>query len=368
MDIIDLFNSGLLELPRDRSEEDYEKFLRVWMDEFISEIETLSGGDWVTQQLKGNRDSVKILCERIQEAFGAYYLGFPHRAYENLREAINGVDSWLRMLGSVGDISNSLQFLYRVRIGSLSDYKRRDLFHVPFEKRHVVKPQRYSISGLPSLYLGGSIWLCWEELGRPSFDQMQISRFKAIPDSQIHVLDFGFRPAVIAAFIATHPAILQRELSSSKFVLAHAICWPLFAACSVRVKHADCPYIPEYVVPQLLLQWIRNESDFHGIRYFSSRISQYVDSPEPAANYVFPVRTKRPDNFCDMLATSFALSRPMAWPVVQNTDMNSVSPPSGVPQWKLKLNPDLEIPYWHTEFYRCEAKINSLPCDYVLSD
>src|SRR5208283_3256688 len=126
--------------------------------------------------------------------------------------------------------------------------------------------------------------------------------------------DFGFRPAVIAALLATHPQIRQSRIKSAKFTLAHAVCWPLIAACSVRVKYPDNPFIPEYVLSQLLLQWIRNESNFDGIRYFSSRISQYVDSPEPAANYVFPVRTKPPTGFCEGLSSKFVLSRPMAWP------------------------------------------------------
>jgi hypothetical protein len=365
VDIIDFFNGDLLELPRNRTEEDYEKFLKDWFDEFLSLIDHLTSGDWVSEELKANKVVVSSLCEGILAALKSYFNGLPSGAYEHFRDAMEAVQPWLSPLASIEDVSSHLQFLYRVRVGSLTDFTRKDLFHIPFEKRTLVRPQRYSISGLPSLYLGGSIWVCWEELGRPSFDKMQISRFRAIERSGIQLLDLGFRPAMIAAFIATHPSILGVKAASSKFVLAHAICWPVFAACSVLVKHPGNPFIPEYVIPQLLLQWIRREPSFDGIRYFSTHIAQYVDDPEPAANYVFPVKASKPSGFCGELSKKFLLSRPMSWQILQSFSFTFQSPIGNVPIWPLKINPDVKVPYWQTEFWSCEAKIRSLPCDYV---
>jgi len=228
-----------------------------------------------------------------------------------------------------------------------------------------VKPQRYSISGLPSLYLGGSIWVCWEELGRPSFEKMQISRFKAADGSNIKLLDLGFRPAMIAAFMATRPVNWCRELASYNLILAHTICWPLFAACSVLVKHPENPFVPEYVIPQLLLQWVQSESDFDGIRYFSTRIAQYVDDPRPTANYVFPVRTSGQTGFCEELSRKFLLSRPMSWQILESFPFTFKEPVVNVPTWPLKINADVGVSYGQTKFFSCEAKIRDLPCDHV---
>lgn len=365
MDIIDLFNGDLFELPRSRSEEDYEKFMGDWFEEFLGSIDPLTSGDWVSQELKSNKAAVSSLCQGILAALSAYFNGHPSKAYEHLRQAMEAVGPWLSPLASVEDISSHLQFLYRVRVGGLTDFTRKDLFHVPFEKRTLVTTQRYSISGLPSLYLGGSIWVCWEELGRPSFEKMQISRFKAVKGSNIQVLDLGFRPAMIAAFMATHPVNFTVERPSSRFVLAHAICWPLFAACSVIAKHPDSPFIPEYVIPQLLLQWVQSEPGFDGIRYFSTRIAQYVDDPTPAANYVFPVKQSKPAGFCDELSKKFLLTRPLSWQILDSFAFTFPEPTPKVPEWPLKINADVEVPYWKTEFWNCEAKIRSLPCDYV---
>jgi hypothetical protein len=43
-------------------------------------------------------------------------------------------------------------------------------------------------------------------------------------------------------------------------VVAHAVCWPLIAACSIKVKNPGANFKPEYVVPQLILQWITDET------------------------------------------------------------------------------------------------------------
>lgn len=45
--------------------------------------------------------------------------------------------------------------------------------------------------------------------------------------------------------------------------------YPLRAACSVIAEHPNAKYIEEYILPQLLLLWVRNENDFDGIRYLS---------------------------------------------------------------------------------------------------
>jgi len=365
MDILDLFNGDLLELPRNRSEEDYKEFLKSWFDEFHSTVDSLVGGDWVCQQLKANKAVVVSLSDGILAALDSYFNGFPSEAFDHFSDAIAAVRPWLAPLASLEDVSGELQFLYRIRTGSLTDFSRGDLFHIPFEMRTLVKPQRYSISGLPSLYLGGSVWACWEELGRPSFEKMQISRFRAVEGSSIQLLDLGFRPAMIAAFMVTHPRSYGLEGKAAKFVLAHAICWPLFAACSVHVKHPGDPFIPEYVIPQLLLQWIRTEPGFDGIRYFSTRIAQYVDDPRPASNYVFPVKGSRASGFCCQLSKKLILSRPMSWQILQSFTFTFKEPIVSVPIWLLKINADLEVPYWQTNFYECEAKIRSLPCDRV---
>jgi hypothetical protein len=107
------------------------------------------------------------------------------------------------------------------------------------------------------------------------------------------------------------------------------------------------------------------EPGFDGIRYFSTRVAQYVNDPNPAANYVFPVKVSKPIGFCDQLSKKILLSRPLSWQILQSISFTFKEPIPKVPIWPLKINADVEVPYWQTEFWNCEAKIRSLPCDSV---
>jgi hypothetical protein len=55
------------------------------------------------------------------------------------------------------------------------------------------------------------------------------------------------------------------------FLRSHAYYWPLIAACSIRREQRVGQFIPEFIVPQLLLPWIAQEGQVDGIRYFSVR-------------------------------------------------------------------------------------------------
>lgn len=62
--------------------------------------------------------------------------------------------------------------LYRMRrMENRRDVSNKDLFHIPLNKRGIVNTNRYSAPGYPCLYLGTSIYACWEELGRPPMSQ-----------------------------------------------------------------------------------------------------------------------------------------------------------------------------------------------------
>ena len=76
--------------------------------------------------------------------------------------------------------------------------------------------------------------------------------------------------------------------------------WILTAACLIKVKkkeneESESPFKPEYIVPQLLLQWICNknkklinssmEHQIFGICYLSTDAEEYKPSEY---NYVFP--------------------------------------------------------------------------------
>ena len=65
---------------------------------------------------------------------------------------------------------------YRARKCDTYDlFCRTEMMHIPYHKRHLISNQRFSLSGYPCLYLGTSIYGCWEELERPDIDRFNIT-------------------------------------------------------------------------------------------------------------------------------------------------------------------------------------------------
>jgi hypothetical protein len=368
MDIIDFFSSSPLELPKERQTADFEHFLAQILSDFTNTIAQLSGGDPVTAGVHASLPVIQTLCQEIRAAVSHYFDGFPHGAYNHLTAGIQAVRPHLDRLASRPDIAPSLQCLYRVRLGNLSKFSRPALFHIPFELRHRVTSKRYSISGLPSLYLGGSLWVCWEECGRPDFHKMHVSQFRPAAGATMQVLDFGYRPALTAAMVKANQGQIFGGGAWTDFVISQAVCWPLIAACSIKVLNSGdpdspSPFIPEYIIPQLLLQWLRNETIWDGLRYFSTKISQYVRDPTVPMNYVFPVRVKAPTGHCATLRAKFVLSDPIAWSMLAQAGLPTTHLRN--PTWDMELADGVGVTYLQTTFWDCESKLALFPCTSI---
>ena len=68
--------------------------------------------------------------------------------------------------------------MYKCRENAkLFHFTKDEMFHIPYDKRNLVGNQRYSLFGLPCLYLGGSSYICWEELGRKDFSTTNYSGY-----------------------------------------------------------------------------------------------------------------------------------------------------------------------------------------------
>jgi hypothetical protein len=99
---------------------------------------------------------------------------------------------------------------------------------------------------------------------------------------------------------------LQKGDLSVEQKLYKAFAWPLVAACSVKVKNRKAAFKPEYIIPQLLLQWI-NKTQLHGIKYSSTHIDQQQSTYKGIFyNVVIPVRTYHlDDGYCPELLNIF---------------------------------------------------------------
>lgn len=180
-----------------------------------------------------------------------------------------------------------------------SAYKEKDMWHIPFEKEFLVKNERYSISGFPCLYLGTSLVGCWEEIGRPSFEDSTCALFQNRNDCNILNMKL---------------CIGNEELNRSK--LRALIRLPLLIACSMNVEHPNQAFIPEYVIPCLLMKCIlkynkENEDPIRGVLYSSTKYRNeevyYKGKMHEKIyeNYVFPVNEIGKEGLCPILLSLF---------------------------------------------------------------
>jgi hypothetical protein len=138
---------------------------------------------------------------------------------------------------------------------------------------------------------------------------------------EVRFLDFGYRPWTIGRFAFGREIELLRHHPRPNprledMIVNYATCWPLIAAASIKVKHDGDPFAHEYIVPQMILQWLIENSDCHGIRYFSTR-KLYSDPSllHGTINYVFPAsHLSGPQvGYSQRLKDMFEYSDPEVW-------------------------------------------------------
>lgn len=284
-------------------------------------------------------DKVKTICDGILKSIDRYYKGHPTEAFKEINKVMRKLMrqplTIYRKSGWTDAFSaNDPLKLFRIRnVQSNTTYNRKDIFHTPYNLRSKVSTCRYSISGFPSLYLGTSLELCCEEakVGSPN-DLTIASRFKinrnmnANEGYQIDVLELALKPKDFLNTNDTNTNFRYIEnpysrrifndvdLSEVGIMSKYLYWYPLIAACSyIRVNKID-PFASEYIVPQLLMQWIRcqfTSNKLIGIRYFSCASER---ASELGFNYVFPASGEtyiQNYNYCDVLSRSFLLTTPV---------------------------------------------------------
>lgn len=179
-------------------------------------------------------------------------------------------------------------------------YCKDELFHIPYDKRNKIGNQRYSVSGMPCLYLASSSYVCWEELGRVDFTLCNFCGFTNQKDIQLY--DFAL-PTTISSF---------DDVKRISTILA----------CSLSAKR-DSLFKEEYILPQCILQglilkhhYYHKDQQIFGIKYLSVHVlngdadcfeidlndSKWVDR---LFNYVFPAASAEKSGYNTLLKDLF---------------------------------------------------------------
>jgi len=274
----EFFEAPACALPKHRLNVPFSALLQQMIADYLHNVNLLLPGCALGSRIRANHNLIQTVGQDVQEAVRLYFGGRPARAYARIRVCMRRLQN-VHNLVSVPIAPADMPPMYRMSDIPKSLLNRARIFHIPFESRHLANRNRYSIPGFPCLYLGGSLQICREECRVPfrKLNRIAISRFATRQD--LRLLDFGYRPSTIARFALgrlLHPHPPNPALDD--FIVNYASSWPLIAACSVKRDH-EHPFIAEYVIPQLVLQWVMEEQDCDGVRYFSTHVRPVLPTP-----------------------------------------------------------------------------------------
>jgi len=255
MKIEELLNSPAAALPKERRDTDFPKFLEQIFSDYTDKLRKIKVTGIITENIIQNTDKCEHIANSILSSVKGYYDGHPSDAYEELKKGIVEITPFARSLVAKSADKDYLKNMFRIRIKEDKAYNKKDMFHIPYELRHLVSTQRYSIPGFPSLYLGSSIYIAWRELGCPDLNSTIISRVEA--QDNVKMLDFGYIPQYEPSFfsrLATMPKSVIGPID--EHFIARLICWPLIASSSIKVMHKKGSFKPEYIIPHTTVRLI----------------------------------------------------------------------------------------------------------------
>lgn len=251
------------------------------------------------------RNVITKLINAINETVRLYYNGLHSEAFIHLETILNEEYLPNESLNALNPLSYFYNDdFYRMRIFDDGEKHDRDgMFHIPFNKRTIVKTQRYSIPGYPCLYLGKSAYVCWEEMLRPNLDKCYVSRVQSID---------GFSPVFYNMTLLSKKDIMKADEQLFRQALLRL---PLVLACMVKVANPKDTFKPEYIISQLLMEYIikyiyENETII-GVAYTSVHKSDDFDfDSEKSINLVIPAIPSPGNKYSEALCKMFQLTEP----------------------------------------------------------
>ncbi|WP_405296555.1 hypothetical protein [Algibacter sp. Ld11] len=293
MKLTEFFNDDFFSLPRTQGpKEDYKTFVNRVLNEFLKKIDNVENFEDVPFNKFLLNERQNFLVNQLKSTISIYYDGKPAQALKEIKPALDSNIKDFEDFLNVREFEPSSNF-FRIRIHKHNyPLKSENFFHIPFDLRGKIKTQRFSIPGFPSLYLGNSAYVCWEELNRPNLNDFQIVRLKST--KHLKVID-----------LAPPKGDNIEPYEYYKYLMI----WPIVFACSVRVRNYDDFFKPEYIIPQLLLQWVREDNRIDGISYQTTHIN-FTESLSEGEflNIVLPVKENKTKGLCAVLESKFQMT------------------------------------------------------------
>ena len=279
---------NIARLKRDRFEDAIDEYKKLFLAEFdalcdVSDCHEHS--DVRTETIEWSRELHTVLnnindlgqwFDKIKQVYVTWVGGEFSKSLSLLGDVLDEQEIFKE------DNASEYVFCIRGRKSS-SSLSKSDLFHIPFNKRHLVSNQRFSITGLPLLYLGLSPIDILFELRANNTDlkDLYFSSFVLKNPSSLTVADLTNQfPHIYSNFKALHDVGSPIKLTDPIFGSMEKECqtefykFALSSICSFQVleRFEGGNFVEEYVIPQLLSERVRQKG-YDGISYSSTRVA-----------------------------------------------------------------------------------------------
>lgn len=359
-DVIKILSTkNTFQYPLESLKGGYLETLEKRIDEYIKRVDELKSKNILNSDRQEINSLIQIK-DNLIEIIKLYLSGNIEQAYNKFSELIDINRHHIENL--MLNIDKEEEVFYRVRYSEKEVSSKEAIFHVPFDKRHLVSTMRYSIAGVPCLYLGNSIYDCWLEMDKPELNKLYISKFRNI--ESINIIDF----AITLNTLYKEPTIHDQRPTQYSFTKINSFLtiYPLILACSFKKQNENAKFNIEYILPNMLLQWISREKEhISGIRYFSTKM-HHKRYDSIGINIVFPPKRNKDHlkGFCPYLKDLFSFTAPISWSMINNfplINLDDRNIPRITNDTKILQSSDevIDSHYKMTKFYQIEQNIDN---------
>ena len=314
---------------------DIKKKFEDEANRFIFYLNLVDGIEFDEDKAEQVKEMVKKVIPRVENVKSKISDIFQYNENANPGKAQESLDNIMKDIKDqlfISTIDDWIHIQYpknsytRIRTGGVRNFYRvravkqenatiendaNELFHIPMNKKAYSNNDRFSLAGFPSLYIATSLSLAWLESGCPvsyyysEFDYLKINSV----ENQFNFLSL-YSPNEIKNWgVAEKYNDFELWLEIVRRYLEQYL---LIMACSFVNHGGSVIYKQEYLLPQMLMQWVQRENTYvQGISYFSCVDMTLMRRGYCAYNIAIPAIAPFYDNrISKRLSDSFNWSMP----------------------------------------------------------
>lgn len=339
--------------PLDRADNNIGDYLSSLFEKYVKNLQMACDvqfnptlGEKTCSLISSRISDIRCLCEKIVDTI-------------RYCESGNSVDGQKLLFDALEQIKDDLviqyagahrwEIYYRVRTRKTEsdfDLTRKELFHIPYDKRECASAMRFSVKGYPCLYLSSQYEMCWAECRKPLKFALAAVDVPQTRDDMVKLVDIAEAMIPLAhSFICWFYNEKNNEVELDKirrYLEKQLVTYPLRAACSVMVTNHSSSARSEYIIPQILMQWLQISDQFDGVRYETA-----VDYSEMRSagghNIAFVTKDFDTDGYAKNLRRRIKVGTPI-WVKVDEINIYDGRKPEENPYlWGLDIPLDFEL-------------------------